>query len=181
MGKANGRVKRAKTFKHHVDRKRLWKKSKQLPVIKCAEIKAAWNPKKTVDANMRLMGLALDANKTMKIDDTKDQMIPRKRKASKNTVSEDVSMEEPNVADLLEKEAATPTISLLKLSEPEAQFCMQMMRKHGEDYKAMAKDAGNYYQETPKAIQRKINKFRKYPGHHGDFLKSLDSSVMDAE
>ncbi|GAU92857.1 hypothetical protein RvY_04883 [Ramazzottius varieornatus] len=179
MGKARGKVKRTKVYRHNVDRKRMWKKSKQMPTIKCTEIKAAWKKGKSIDANMSAMGLTLHLDDAFKIDDTKDSLRPD-RKTPKDP-SRDVEMSEAKVADLLEYEASKPKESTMRLSEPEAQFCMTMLEKYGDDYKAMARDANNYYQETPKQIRRKILTFRRFPGSHADFLKGRNLPPMDTD
>jgi hypothetical protein len=49
--------------------------------------------------------------------------------------SGDVVMGETKVSDLLEIQAAIPMVSNMKLSEPEAQFCITMIEKHRADYK----------------------------------------------
>lgn len=179
MGKARGKVKRTKVYRHNVDRKRMWKKSKQLPTIKCTEIKAAWKNGRSADANMNAMGLALNLRDTFKIDDTKDSL--RSEKTTTKDPSGDAEMSELKVADLLEYEASKAKESTMRLSEPEAQFCMMMLEKYADDYKAMARDANNYYQETPKQIRRKVLTFRRFPGNHADFLKGRNLPPMDTD
>ncbi|XP_055337436.1 nucleolar protein 16-like [Paramacrobiotus metropolitanus] len=181
MGKARSKVKRVKAYSYTTDRKKLWKKRKQVPHIKCTEIKEAWNAKKSIDQNLRHMGLAVDANKTLQIEDTKVRLLGKNTKKKAEKVDGDVEMGESSVAEILQKSAATPQESGMKLSEPEAEFCMLMIEKYGQDYKAMARDADNYYQETPKQIRRKIQTFRRFPGPHANFLKRKGLSQMDVD
>ncbi|KAK2115000.1 hypothetical protein P7K49_005625 [Saguinus oedipus] len=57
-----------------------------------------------------------------------------------------------------------------------------MVENHVEDYKAMAHDEKNCYQDTPKRIRNKINVYRRvYPAEWQDFLDSLQKSKMEFE
>jgi Ribosome biogenesis protein Nop16 len=55
-----------------------------------------------------------------------------------------------------------------------------MMDKHGTDYKAMARDPRNHYQETPKAIESKVRRFIRIPEHYAVYCRErglLNSSA----
>ncbi|KAK3095549.1 hypothetical protein FSP39_015991 [Pinctada imbricata] len=45
-----------------------------------------------------------------------------------------------------------------------------MMEKYGEDYKAMARDSRNHFQDTPKQIKRKIQVFKSIPEQYNEYL-----------
>jgi hypothetical protein len=46
-----------------------------------------------------------------------------------------------------------------------------MMDKHKMDFKAMARDPRNHYQETPKAIESKVSRFIRIPEHYAVYCK----------
>ena len=53
-----------------------------------------------------------------------------------------------------------------------------MMDRLGMDFKAMARDPRNHYQETPKAIESKVRRFIRIPEHYAVYCKErgkLDS------
>jgi len=52
-----------------------------------------------------------------------------------------------------------------------------MMSKYGEDYKAMARDRRNEWQETPKQIKQKIVKFRSIPEQFAKYAK--ENGLLD--
>ncbi|KAK3597767.1 hypothetical protein CHS0354_006125 [Potamilus streckersoni] len=160
-------------FLYNVDRKKLWKKSKKLPAIKCPEIKQAWDNKKTVFQNMADMGLSADPNKTLKIANTKELIGPKSMKVEDNDKTrKSLKPRKGYVAQALEDQAGLSPAKTLRLSEPDVQYCIYMMEKYGDDYKAMAKDPKNYYQDTPKQIRRKINIFTSIPEQYNDYLQS---------
>ena len=45
------------------------------------------------------------------------------------------------------------------------------LNKHGEDFKAMARDAKNIWQETPKQIRQKVLKFVSIPEQFAVYAK----------
>lgn len=53
------------------------------------------------------------------------------------------------------------------------------MDKYGHDYKAMAKDKKNYYQETWKQLRAKVKTFMGIPKQYGAYLK--DRGLLDKE
>ncbi|CAI9578729.1 unnamed protein product [Staurois parvus] len=52
-------------------------------------------------------------------------------------------------------------------------YVRHMVENYGEDYKAMARDEQNYYQDTPKQIMRKINLYKR---HHPQEYEALLTS-----
>merc|ERR1711936_111270 len=67
------------------------------------------------------------------------------------------------VIDDLEMKSKIPGKKKIWISQNDADFCVYMMDKYGDNYIKMARDDKNYYQETPKQIERKINKFKSVP------------------
>ncbi|XP_041368660.1 nucleolar protein 16-like [Gigantopelta aegis] len=185
MGKAKQQH-RKKKFNYSKDRKRIWQKLKKTPTITCDEIRSAYDKKKSLKQNMIDMGLAMDPNQTIKIPKSKERFseVQSLSEAIAAMNSDALSKKEEKlfVRDKLEAEANAPQERMVRLSEPEARFCIHMMEQHGEDYKAMARDPKNYYQETPKQIRRKINIFKSIPEQYGLYLSSKKSkdSTMDA-
>ncbi len=45
-----------------------------------------------------------------------------------------------------------------------------MIEKYGEDYKKMARDHKNYYQDTPAQLKRRINIFKSMKQAYGKYL-----------
>ncbi|XP_077992680.1 nucleolar protein 16-like [Glandiceps talaboti] len=159
------RVKRKK-YNYNTNRRKLWKKSKRVPDIKCTQIKQAWDRRKSVKQNLSDMGIATDPNQAIPIPKVRDlvQMesmdLEVARKQSKKHVVED-----------MEEEANLPQKKTLRLSKPEVSFCTYMLDKYGDNYKAMARDEKNYYQDTPKQIKRRINTFKSVPEHYKKYLE----------
>ena len=48
-----------------------------------------------------------------------------------------------------------------------------MMKKHGTDYKAMARDPKNHYQETPNKLKGMISKFISIPEQYAVYCKDV--------
>merc|ERR1712243_449334 len=46
-----------------------------------------------------------------------------------------------------------------------------MMDKHGMDFKAMARDPKNHYQETPAKLKGMVTKFISIPEHYAPYCK----------
>lgn len=51
-------------------------------------------------------------------------------------------------------------------------FITYLLDKYEHDYKAMAKDKNNYYQETWKQLRAKVKTFMGIPKQYGEYLKS---------
>jgi len=154
---------RNKPFNYDSNRKRNWKKRKQQTDIKCAQIKSAWDKTKSVNKNLQDMGICADPNKAFKV---KQSM----REEATLETEQPGSFSKEHVVKALEEEASRPAAKTNKLSEPDVQFCTYMLDKHGDDYKAMARDRKNHYQETPKQIKKKINMFKNTPSQYGEYL-----------
>lgn len=173
MGKPK---KKTKTFDYNKNRRRAWKKSQKLPSIGCEQVKNAWDNKKSLKQNLKDMGLSYDPNQTLAIPKAKD-LIAGKMEVEEMPIS---AIKKGKVVQELESEANQPQAKTLKFSEPEVRFCIYMMEKYGEEYKKMARDDKNYYQETPKQIRRKIRTFMNIPDQYKAYLKSKEAN-MDTE
>ncbi|XP_030841546.1 nucleolar protein 16 [Strongylocentrotus purpuratus] len=173
-----------KKYKYSANRRKMWKKQKRLPNIECDPIKTAWDNKKSVKENLRAMGLSSDPNKTLPIPTTKERLAP---------VSLDDSMDfddklarpkgKQQVIKELEAMADMPTKKREKISEPMMMYCAHMMDKYGTDFKAMARDIKNYYQDTPKQIKKKIALFKTCKVQYQEYLaqKAGEDGQPDTE
>lgn len=82
----------------------------------------------------------------------------------------------------LEAEASLPEKKGNTLSRDLIDYVRYMVENHGEDYKAMARDEKNYYQDTPKQIRNKINVYKRfYPTEWQAFIDSLQSKKMEVD
>lgn len=52
------------------------------------------------------------------------------------------------------------------------EFITYLLDKYGHDYKAMAKDKKNYYQETWKQLRAKVKTFMGIPKQYGEYLQA---------
>ncbi|XP_037679074.1 nucleolar protein 16 isoform X2 [Choloepus didactylus] len=88
----------------------------------------------------------------------------------------------PYVLNDLETEASIPEKKGNTLSRDLIDYVRYMVENHGEDYKAMARDEKNYYQDTPKQIRNKINVYKRfYPTEWQAFTDSLQKNKMEVE
>lgn len=178
MPKAKGKTRRQK-FGYNVNRKRLNRNArrKAVPRIECSHIRHAWDHTKSVRQNLAEMGLAMDPNKAVPL---------RKRKGKAMEVDVDERRQElirkPYVLNDLEAEASLPEKKGNTLSRDLIDYVRYMVESHGEDYKAMARDEKNYYQDTPKQIRNKINVYKRfYPAEWEAFVQSLQKNAMEVE
>lgn len=169
MPKAKNSGKRKK-FDYNLDRKKLKKKffKKNNPRIEDPQIRNAWDKNKSMARNLQEMGLAFDPNRTLPIKKSSLLGENRETKAPTTIVTK------PYVLNQLEEEASRPGKDSKTLSSDLIEYVQHMIREHNDNYKAMARDEKNYYQDTPKQIKRKINEYRRcHPEHYDAFIKSL--------
>ncbi|XP_004611498.2 nucleolar protein 16 [Sorex araneus] len=178
MPKAKGKTRRQK-FGYNVNRKRLHRnaKRKAAPRIECSHIRHAWDHGKSVRQNLAEMGLAMDPNKAV-------PLLKRKVKPMDVDSAEKpgVLVRKPYVLNDLEADASLPEKRGDKLSRDLIDYVRYMVENHGENYKAMARDEKNYYQDTPKQIRSKINVYKRfYPDEWRAFQESLQNTKMEVE
>lgn len=82
--------------------------------------------------------------------------------ATSNMSLQSIPKSKTHVVEELEQLARTEVLSKQTMPLPEIQFCEYMIKKHKDDYVAMARDLKNYFQETPKQIRRKIMKYNNF-------------------
>jgi len=128
------------------------------PSIGDAVLKKHWNSSKTLQQNLKDIGLAYDSNDVIRIP--KNKKITRKDllREDKEGVKQ-MEVEKPiintAVIEAFEAQAANGKKLERHIPPGEAKFLMELMKKHGKDYKAMAKDKLNTYQHTANQIRRK--------------------------
>ncbi|KAM9847297.1 nucleolar protein 16 [Aulostomus maculatus] len=161
---------RRKKFDYNKDRKKLKKKllKKTHPRIENPQIRNAWNNRKTVAKNLLEMGLAFDPNRSLPIKGQRLLGGHKNKKAPVRVVTK------PYVLNQLEQEASLPEKDTKTLSSDLLEYVQHMIREHKDNYKAMARDEKNYYQDTPKQIKRKISEYKRcHPQHYDAFINSL--------
>ncbi|KAM6907366.1 nucleolar protein 16 [Xenentodon cancila] len=160
---------RRKKFDYTKDRKKLKKKltKKYNPRIEHPQIRNAWDDKKSMAKNLLEMGLSFDPNRTLPV---KKQGLFGGDKVPGDIVTK------PYILNRLEEEAGLPERDSKTLSSDLIEYVQHMIREHKDNYKAMARDEKNYYQDTPKQIKRKINEYKRcHPQHYDAFIKSLST------
>nr|XP_020470817.1 nucleolar protein 16 [Monopterus albus] len=169
MPKAKKSGKRKK-FDYNQDRKKLKKRfiKKYKPRIESAQIRNAWDERKSTARNLQEMGLSFDPNRTLPI---KEQSLLGEGTKMRTRVG---IVTKPYVLSQLQEEASRPEKDSKTLSSDLVEYIQHMIREHKDNYKAMARDEKNYYQDTPKQIKRKINEYKRcHPEHYDAFIKSL--------
>ncbi|KFR05073.1 Nucleolar protein 16, partial [Nipponia nippon] len=169
-------------------RKRLYRSARRraAPRIACSHIRHAWDPSKSVAQNLAEMGLAEDPNKAVPIP--KKLVLPSFCLTQGVEVGSDgwkqgkKIVRKPYVVNEMEYEASLPEKKSNTLSRDLIDYVRYMIQNHGENYKQMALDEKNYYQDTPKQIKRKINVYKNfYPEEYKDFIASLKQEKMDVQ
>ncbi|CAH4037997.1 unnamed protein product [Pieris brassicae] len=177
---------RKKKYLHKLNRKRMHLRQKSTGTVNCKALKEAWNNNRSTFRNLRDMGLVNDPNKAIKIPSYKEEQL----KIAKKIVDPDeLESEEPKVVkskprkmavvEKLEQEAHAPRERRFKLPKGQVEFITYLLDKYGHDYKAMAKDKKNYYQETWKQLRAKIKTFMGIPKQYGEYLKAR--GLLDKE
>ncbi|XP_055499034.1 nucleolar protein 16 [Leucoraja erinacea] len=167
MPKAKG-TNRRKKFDYTTNRKKLKRKmaKKAAPRIECAQIRNAWNNRKSVAQNLAEMGLASDPNRTLPI-----------QKVKKMEVREKVVIN-PHVINELEAEASLPEVTMSTLSKEFIDYVRYMIETYKDNYKAMARDDLNYYQDTPHQIKKKIESYKRfYPSEYASLNAALQQKM----
>ncbi|XP_027752171.1 nucleolar protein 16 [Empidonax traillii] len=178
MPKAKGKSRRHK-YSYNLNRKRLYRSARRraAPRIACSHIRHAWDPSKSVAQNLAEMGLSADPNKAVPIPKK-----PGMEAESSGQQSGKKIVRKPYVVNEMEYEASLPEKKSNTLSRDLIDYVRYMIQNHGENYKEMARDEKNYYQDTPKQIKRKINVYKNfYPEEYKEFMASLKPEKMDVQ
>lgn len=178
------KLRRNQKFKYDRNRKRLQKSQnktrKDLVKVSCKTMKDLWDPTKAIRANLTSMGVAFDANESVKLKSTKAMLVEKMKKTNKE---EEEAVEETkkvdkttsNVLKRLEAEAAEATAASkrvrFRFPKEQVTFITYLLDKHGDDFKAMARDPKNIWQETPKQLRQKVVKFISIPEQFAPYAK----------
>ncbi|NWU89749.1 NOP16 protein, partial [Upupa epops] len=178
MPKAKGKSRRQK-YSYNVNRKRLYRSARRraAPRIACSHIRHAWDPTKSMAQNLAEMGLSEDPNKAVPIPKKLGMEVESNRWQQGKKVAR-----KPYVVNEMEYEASFPEKKSNTLSRDLIDYVRYMIENHGENYKEMARDEKNYYQDTPKQIKRKINVYKNfYPEEYKEFIALLKQEKMDMQ
>ncbi|MGH0148633.1 UNVERIFIED_CONTAM: hypothetical protein FKN15_013391 [Acipenser sinensis] len=176
MPKAKGANKRKK-FNYSTNRRKLKTKAIKAaaPRIECAQLRNAWNEKKSVSQNLAEMGLAFDPNKALPV--LRKKVAPMEIDPSE---ASGALVKKPYVVNALVAEASLPEKDTHSISRDMIEYVQYMIKHHRNNYKEMAKDEKNYYQDTPKQIRRKVELYKRYhPQECEAFMQSLNQKKMD--
>lgn len=134
------------------------------------------------------MGLSSDPNKTIPILNNKAHLLIPTQSNDKSEWREEaienkIVSTKKHVAEALEREAKAPRIKLFRLPNSQVEWITYLMDKYGTDYKEMAKDKKNYYQETWKQLRAKIKRFKSIPEQYSKYLeeRGLSAEQFDGE
>lgn len=138
------------------------------------------------------MGLSCDPNKTIKIPYSRKQieasLSSNKTEWEEHIINEEPTNEKSKVAKILEDDAKAPRQRKIRLPKSQVEWLSYLIKKYGNDFKAMAHDNKNYNQETWKQIRQKILRFRSIPEQYNKFLQEnnlkpicFDLNISDDE
>ena len=177
---------RKKKYDYGRNRKRVRKQqektSKFNVKVDCKVVQDAWDQRISVKENMSRMGIVLNASEVMPVSGAKKNLISTMKKL-KNVP--EVETETPNniikpeVITKLTEQANVPAKQNFRFTTSQVQLITFMMDKHGTDYKAMARDPRNHYQETPAKLKGMIRKFISIPEHYAPYCR--DRGLLRAE
>jgi len=171
------KLKKKKSFNYGRNRKRVRMQQERTTKfnvkVDCKAMKDVWDNRVTLKENMAAMGVALDANQVMPFAGTKKKLINKLKKQNKVAVEEvnTVKVTKPDVLSQLEAEANVEAKPTFRFTPTQVQLISYMMDKHGMDFKAMARDPKNHYQETPAKLKGMVTKFISIPEHYAPYCK----------
>lgn len=138
----------------------------------------AWDHKKSMTKNLASFGLGANPNKIIPVQTMRQQLMAQldQKDQDKLKVEEASEVTKPQVLEELEKQSKLKMKSKFRINEDTAQFCIYMLEIYGEEnYKEMAKDKRNFYQDTPAQIKRKILSFMKATEQWNQYIALRDS------
>merc|ERR1712066_402083 len=128
----------------------------------------------SVKENMSRMGIVLNARDVMPLSGAKQKLVSNMKKLKNIPVEEDEKTPDilkPEVIAKLSEEANVPAKQNFRFTTSQVQLITYMMDKHGTNYKAMARDPRNHFQETPAKLRGMIRKFINIPEHYAPYCR----------
>ena len=169
---------RKKRFDYGRSRKRVRKQqektSKFNVKVDCKVVQDAWDHRVSVKENMSRMGIVLNASEVMPVAGAKKKMVSTLKKQRNIPEAENEAKSnilKPEVISKLTEEANVPVKQNFRFNSTQVQLITFMMDKHGTDYKAMARDPRNHFQETPAKLRGMIRKFINIPEHYAPYCR----------
>jgi len=174
------RQRKRKKFGYGVNRKRVRKHqekySKFNVKVDNMTLRENWDHRVSLKENLKKMGVAADANAAVseiKLSSHRFKVTPldkvpsKKQSKRKEKVIEDTTV----VAELRREADSQVKPPTFRFSREQVKWISNMMDTHKLDFKAMARDPKNHYQETPKAIEHKVRKFMRMPDHYVPYCR----------
>merc|ERR1719400_2369833 len=121
--------------------------------------------------------MVLNASDVMPVSGTKQKLVNKMKKLKNVSVEEETeavavsTITKPEVIAKLSEEANVPVKQNFRFTTSQVQLITHMMDKHGTDYKAMARDPRNHFQETPAKLRGMIRKFISIPEHYAPYCR----------
>merc|ERR1712187_269352 len=171
------KLKKKKTFNYGRNRKRERKQQEKTTKfnvkVDCKAMKDVWDNRVTMKENMAAMGVALDANEVMPFAGIKKKLVNKLKRQNQVPIEEKsfVKVTKPDVITQLEDEANVEAKPTFRFTPTQVQLITYMIDKHGMDFKAMARDPKNHYQETPAKLKSMVTKFIRIPEHYAPYCK----------
>mmetsp|Transcript_2152 Transcript_2152/g.4121 ORF Transcript_2152/g.4121 Transcript_2152/m.4121 type:complete len:161 (-) Transcript_2152:127-609(-) len=117
-------------------------------------IRNNWNTRETLRQNYKRLGLAASADDAIK---AAREVIEGKTEEQKGVITTELT----RIQNLPEK----PKYEIKTMAVDEQRRLLRLMKKHGDDYKKMARDIKiNVYQQTAKQLQNRIAIFNRIRG-----------------
>uniref|UniRef100_A0A182Q6F1 Nucleolar protein 16 n=1 Tax=Anopheles farauti TaxID=69004 RepID=A0A182Q6F1_9DIPT len=180
------KTKKNQRYDYNRNRKRLQKKDRKNGIIKCDEIRAAYDQNKHAATNIREMGLVYDVNRAIPMPNQKRAMIEMEKELAGRKVfsRKRAAPAAPKqyVAEQLEKDANEFAGSRFRMARSMVRFITDMIDRYGFDYGAMVRDRRNYEQFTWRQFRTKIRRFLRIPEQCTPYLKQkgwLDCDMGD--
>ncbi|KAK8744926.1 hypothetical protein OTU49_000693 [Cherax quadricarinatus] len=171
MGVRSRKKNRSKfRYRANSNRKQMKMKKKINPCIDCLPVKKAWDASKPAPTNITNMGLVYHLDRALP--------ITSQRQGRKNGVVQVKKKEKPTevvrqLEETVNQDNQKERFSV-RLTNAQVKYATAMLDKYGDDYKAMARDRKNYFQDTWKQIRTKIKLFTNNPNYFAPYLKERE-------
>merc|ERR1711915_139771 len=162
-------------FSYTTNRKKLNKKRKKVKLER-GVVKDNWNWRKKAATNLKDMGLVYNVNTAIahpSIEDLQSEELPN---AGIKKMSVIPTLETDAQSRAMKAKNKAPRLTLRQLD-----FVKGMIQRHGSDLEAMARDPKNYFQLTPRQIEKEIEKYNQIPFYHAKPKEKGKKNVQASE